>query len=390
MTAALSHIRVLDLTTILSGPYCGMILGDLGADVVKVERPGTGDDIRSTPPFRGGESAPFMLWNRNKRSITLDLKDPVQRDQFLALADTADVVLENFRPGVTRRLGIDYPALAARNPRLIYCSISGFGQTGPYAERGGFDLITAGMSGLMAINGPPDGPPYRIPIPITDISAGMNAVIGILAALAARDRDGEGQYVDTSLFESGIALGLYEAANVFETDEAPARLGQSHRGGAPYELFPTADGYVNIGGSSQAMWPVICRILGCEQLIDDPRFVDKAARLRNNRELVEALNPYTVRQSTGHWCAAFDEAGIPAGPVLDHRQVLLEDPQTKAREMVVEIEHPTAGRMRTLGTPVKLSRTPAGVRRPAPRLGEHTEEVLAEWLAKASPPKSTG
>ncbi len=382
MDMALSHLKVLDLTSFLSGPYCAMILADLGADVVKVERPNGGDDVRTTPPYIGGESSPFMVWNRNKRSITVDFKDPAQRDRFLELARVADVLVENFKPGVADRLGIGYEAVKAINPRLVYCSISGFGQTGPYAPRGGFDLIACGMSGLMAINGPEDGPPFRIPMPITDLCGGMNGAIGVLAALQSRERTGKGQLVDTSLFESGVALGVYEAANVFATGEAPERIGQSHRGSSPYELFPTADGYMTIGGSAQAMWPAVCRILGCEVLQNDPRFADKKDRVKNNKQLVPLLNEYTVKQTTQYWCDRFDEVGIPAGPVLDHKQVLLEDPQVKAREMVVEVDHPTAGRSKTLGIPVKLSDTPGKVRRPAPLLGEHNDEVFAEWLDK--------
>ena len=226
MPMSLEHLRVLDLTTHLSGPYCAMVLADHGADVVKIERPGGGDDMRGTPPFVGGESAPFMLWNRNKRSVTLDLKAADDLATFKALSTVADVVIESFKPGTAERLGIGYETLSALNPRLICCSISGFGQTGPYASRGGFDLIACGMSGLMSINGPADGPPFRIPIPITDLGAGLNGAIGILAALAARERSGLGQHVDTSLFESGLSLGVYEAAGVFANGEVPERLGQ--------------------------------------------------------------------------------------------------------------------------------------------------------------------
>lgn len=380
MATSLSHLRVLDLTTHLSGPWCAMILADHGADVVKVERPGTGDDMRGTPPFVEGESAPFMLWNRNKRSVCLDLKDPGGLADFKRLAAGADVLVENFRPGTAARIGVGYEAMSALNPRLVYCSISGFGQTGPYAPRGGFDLIACGMTGLMSINGPPDGPPYRIPVPVTDLCAGMNAAIGILTALAARERTGRGQHVDTSLFEAGLALGVYEAAGVFADGEAPERLGQSHRGSAPYQLFATADGYVTVGAASQAFWTSVCRILGCEALLDDPRFETKADRVRNVRALEAELDPWFRRQTTAWWCERFEEAGVPAGPVLDHAEAL-RDPQTAARAMVAAVEHPKAGPMKTLGVPVKLSGTPGAVRRPAPLLGEHTGEVLREWLA---------
>ena len=380
--SSLSHLKVLDLTSHLSGPYCAMILADHGADVIKVENPAGGDSLRKTPPFQEGESAPFMLWNRNKRSVAFNLKDPTDLGHLKKMIEIADVLIENFKPGVADRLGIGYEAASKINPRLIYCSISGFGQTGPYAPRGGFDLIACGMSGLMAVNGPPDGPPYRIPVPVTDVCGGMNGAIGILTALAAREQTGKGQHVDTSLFESGIALGVYEAANVFANGEVPERLGQAHRGSAPYQLFPTADGYMTIGGAQDNFWRGACEILGCEHLIEDPRFQTKADRVANNKQLVPELEVYFKKQTTADLCAAFEAAGIPAGPVMDHVEVY-NDPQTIAREMAVEVTHPKVGAMKTIGVPVKLSETPGSIRRPAPLLGEHTEEVIAEWTGLA-------
>ena len=377
--ASLSHLKVLDLTTHLSGPYCAMILADHGADVVKVERPGVGDDMRHTSPFIDGESAPFMLWNRNKRSITLDLKSERGLDDCRALAGVADVLIENFKPGTAERLGIGYGAMSALNPRLVYCSISGFGQTGPYGPRGGFDLIACAMSGLMSINGPPEGLPYRIPIPITDLAAGMNGAIGVLTALAARERTGRGQHVDTSLFESGIALGVYEAAGVFATGEVPERLGQGHRGSAPYQLFATADSTITVGCANDRFWRQACEILGCTPLTEDERFLTKPQRVKNVAVLVEALEPYFRKATTAHWCEQFEAAGIPAGPVFNHVEAL-SDPQTLAQDMVAEVTHSTAGTVQTLGVPVKLSDTPGAVRRAAPTLGEHDREVFAEWL----------
>jgi crotonobetainyl-CoA:carnitine CoA-transferase CaiB-like acyl-CoA transferase len=376
--SSLSNLKVLDLTSHLSGPYCAMILADHGADVVKIENPNDGDQLRKTPPFQGGESAPFMLWNRNKRSVTLDLKDPKDHQLLLKMAETADIMIENFKPGTASRLGVDYESVSKINPTLIYCSISGFGQTGPYAPRGGFDLIACGMSGLMSINGPPDGPPYRIPMPVSDVCGGMNGAIGILTALAARNRTGRGQHVDTSLFESGISLGVYEAANVFANGEVPERLGQAHRGSAPYQLFPTSDGYVTVGGAQDNFWRGTCKILGCEQLVEDPRFKSKAERVANNKELVSELEVFFRRQSTSKLCKAFDEAGIPAGPVMNHVEVY-NDPQTLAREMVVQVEHSKLGQMKTIGIPVKLSDTPGKITRSAPLLGEHNSEVLKDW-----------
>ena len=379
MPMSLEHLKVLDLTTHLSGPYCAMVLADHGADVVKVERPEGGDDMRKTPPFVAGESAPFMLWNRNKRSVALNLKSPEDLATFRSMASIADVVIENFRPGTAKRLGIGYDALAAGNPRLVYCSISGFGHTGPYAPRGGFDLIAAGMSGLMSINGPADGPPFRIPIPMTDLGAGLNGAIGILAALAARERTGLGQHVDTSLFESGLSLGVYEAAGVFATGEVPERLGQGHRGSAPYQLFPTADSYMTIGCANDHFWKLTCDVLGCPHLTGDPRFATKPDRVTNVAALVEALTPYFKRETTAHWCGKLEAVGVPAGPVMNHVEAL-SDPHSVARDMVREVDHPAAGRSKTLGIPVKLSETPGAIRRPAPMLGEHTGEVIAEWL----------
>jgi crotonobetainyl-CoA:carnitine CoA-transferase CaiB-like acyl-CoA transferase len=386
MPGALDGIRVLDLCSHLSGPYCGMLLGDLGADVIKIERPGEGDDARNMPPFVNGEGAPFMLWNRNKRSIALDLKAPEGREAFLALVREADILIENFRPGTLDRLGLGYAALAKLNPRLIYGAISGFGQTGPYRGRGGFDLMTQGMSGLMAVNGPEDGGPFRLPIAISDVAAGCYETIGILAALEARHRTGRGQMVETSLLESAVSFGLYEAAHVFATGERPRRLGQAHRGSSPYQVFKTRDGWITIGGAQQNFWLKLCAILGLPELPDDPRFATNAKRVANNKLLVALLQARLETDDSAAWLARFEAAGIPAGPVLSHDEVFA-DPQILAREMVVEIDHPKAGRSKTLGVTVKLSETPGSIRRPAPVLGEHTEEILAE-LAAAPPARA--
>ena len=376
---SLSHIKVLDLTSHLSGPYCAMILADHGADVVKIESPNGGDQLRKTPPFQDGESAPFMLWNRNKRSMVMDLKNAEDHKTVLKMIEVADVLIENFKPGTAKRLGIDYETVSAINSKLIYCSISGFGQTGPYSPRGGFDLIACGMSGLMSINGPPEGPPYRIPMPVSDVCGGMNGAIGILMALVAREQTGSGQHIDTSLFEAGISLGVYEAANVFATGQVPERLGQAHRGSAPYQLFTTSDGYMTIGGAQDSFWRGTCKILGCEHLLNDERFTSKADRVENNRRLVEELGKFFIQRTTKELCEAFEAEGIPAGPVMDHVEVF-NDPQTLHREMVVETEHSKLGKTKTIGVPVKLSKTPASIRRGAPLLGEHNQEVLSDWL----------
>lgn len=377
MPGALDGLVVIDFTSHLSGPYCAMILADQGADVVKVERPGKGDDLRASPPHVAGEGAPFMLWNRNKRSIALDLKDPGDLQTAKDLVETADVMVENFRPGVAERLGLGYQAMAALNPGLVYCSISGFGQTGPYSPRGGFDLVAQAMSGLMTINGPPEGGPYRIPIAISDVAAGMNGAIGVLTALQHRNKTGEGQQVDVSLLDSALAMCVYEAANVFATGQKPERLGQGHRGSAPYQIFPTADGWFALGASQQRFWEDACRIIGADALVDDPRFLEKKDRVARQQELAELLGPYFRRETTDHWFRAFDAKKIPCGPVMNHLETL-SDPHILARDMVATVDHAVAGPGKTLGTPIKLSKTPGGVRRAAPALDQHGADVLAE------------
>jgi crotonobetainyl-CoA:carnitine CoA-transferase CaiB-like acyl-CoA transferase len=374
---ALEGVRVIDLSAYLSGPYCSMILADHGADVIKVERPGEGDEARRMPPFINGESAPFMLWNRNKRSVALDLKAPHDHALCLDLVREADVFIENFKPGVAERLGLGYEALAALNPRLICCSISGFGQTGPYRARGGFDLMVQAMSGIMSVNGPQDGPPHRVPMAIADIGAGMFAAIGILAALQARTRTGRGQHVDTSLYDAAVSFGLYEAAHLFATGENPPRLGQAHRGSAPYQIFRTSDGWITIGANTQPLWTKLCEVIGRRELVQDPRFGDNAARVANQPALATLVQEALAADTTRRWMELFEAARIPAGPVQSYTEVFA-DSQVNAREMVAELEHPSAGRTRTLGIPVKLSATPGALRRPAPRLGEHTEDVVKE------------
>ncbi len=374
---ALTGLRVLDLSSQLSGPYCAMILGDLGADVVKVERPGTGDDARAMAPHVAGESAPFMMFNRNKRSITLDLKAPEGRAIARRLAAGADVLLENWRPGTAARLGLGWEELSALNPRLVYCSISGFGQTGPYAPRGGFDRIAQGMSGLMSVNGEEDGTPLPVPLPVADIGAGMFAAIGILAALQARERTGRGQAVDTSLLETPIAWAVYEAAQYLVTGVVPSRLGQGHRTNAPYQAFRTADGWINLGGGSPTFWPAICRVLGVEELLEDARFTTPALRVRHRQALAALLEARFRTETTAVWLERLEAAGVPAGPILTYDRVF-DDPHVRHRRMVVEVDHPRAGRTRILGIPVKLSATPGAIRRPAPVLGEHTDEILRE------------
>jgi crotonobetainyl-CoA:carnitine CoA-transferase CaiB-like acyl-CoA transferase len=378
MPGALDGLLVIDMTTHLSGPYAAMMLADHGAEVIKMERPGLGDDARKMPPFVEGESAPFMIWNRNKRSIMLDLKVPEDKEAFLALADRADILLENMRPGTLDKQGIGYDVLSKRNPRLIYGAISGFGQTGPYRNRGGFDLITQGMSGLMSTNGPEDGPPHRLPIAISDVTAGMFLAFGVLAALEARHKSGKGQIVETSLLEAATSQGVYEAAHFFATGTRPQRIGQQHRGSSPYQVFKTADGYITFGASPQNFWSRLCQIVEMPELEHDPRFKTNADRVLHNKILVGLLEGTLASKPSKHWLDQLDAAGIPAGPVLHYDEILTNDHMI-ARGMIAETEHPKTGKFKTLGVPVKLSETPGSVRRPAPRHGEHTAEILAQF-----------
>lgn len=380
MPGALGHLLVIDLTSHLSGPYAAMMLADHGADVIKVEPP-SGDSARNMPPFVSGESAPFMTWNRNKRSVVLDLKQQPDKAALFGLIDRADVLIENYRPGVLDRLGFGWDVLHARNPRLILASISGFGQTGPYASRGGFDLITQAMSGLMSTNGPEDGPPHRLPIAISDVTAGMFLAFGILAAIEARHQTGLGQRVETSLLEAATSLAVYESAHYFATGTRPDRIGQAHRGSSPYQCFETADGYITVGASQQHFFTSLCDLLETAELKGDPRFARVADRVKHNGELVALLQARFRTQSSAHWLQALEKLGIPAGPVLHYDEVFT-DPQILARDMVVETQHPVTGAFRTMGVPVKLSETPGSVRMPAPRLGEHTAPITA--VAKAA------
>jgi crotonobetainyl-CoA:carnitine CoA-transferase CaiB-like acyl-CoA transferase len=372
VTGALDGLRVIELCQVMAGPFCGQVLGDMGADVIKVEPPETGDQTR----VGMGEHA-FRAVNRNKRSITLDLKQPGDIAIFHRLVEAADVLTENFRPGVAARLSADYDTLRARNPRLIYASISGFGQTGPYAQRPGFDLIAQGAAGVMSVTGEPGGNPVKAGVPVSDLSAGLFCAVGILSALAARERTGEGQRIDTSLWEGALALGIWETAELWQTGIAPQPLGSAHRLTAPYQALRTRDGHVTVGGNNQKLWLRLCAVIGREDLPQDPRFATNADRMAHRPELVAELEAATMARDTAEWVEALLEAGVPAGPILDYAQVA-DDPHTRAREMVVEMEHPEAGTVRGLGIPIKLSATPGTIRRPAPLLGQHTDEILAE------------
>jgi crotonobetainyl-CoA:carnitine CoA-transferase CaiB-like acyl-CoA transferase len=379
MTGALDGLRVLELTQVMAGPFCGQVLADMGADVVKVEPPGAGDSSRRSLGFRmrGEDTAAFLAVNRNKRSVALDLKDADHRAAFHRLVRGADVVLENHRPGVAARLGADYETVSALNPRLVYASISGFGQTGPYAQRPGYDLIAQGLSGVMSVTGEPDGDPIKCGIPIGDLSAGLFCAVGILSAVIARERTGRGQQIDTSLFEGALALSIWETAELFATGRVPGKLGSAHRLTAPYQALRTGDGYLTVGGNTQTLWERLCSVIGREDLVADERFAANDGRMANRPALVAELESALAARGTGEWVDALLAAGVPAGPIHDYGEVFA-DPHTQAREMEVTMEHPVEGTIRGLGIPVKLSATPGAVRRAAPLLGEHTEEVLHE------------
>ncbi len=372
-------MKVIELAHVMAGPVCGLMLADMGADVIKVEKP-TGDDTRrAVPPEIAGESASYMMVNRNKRGIVLNLKDPAAVTILKKMLATADVVLENYRKGTMERLGLSYEELRKANPGLIYGSISGFGRTGPYQERGGFDLIAQGMSGLMSITGEgPGRPPVKVGPPVSDITAGILLAMGISAAYARRLQTGEGQMVDTSLFEAAITHTYWQSAIAFATGETPGPLGSAHPLNAPYQAFQTADGWINIGAANQTNWERLVQIIGAPELNDDPRFRENTGRMANLEALTEALNTIFRRNNTSEWLEILQQGGFPAGPVLSI-PAMHADPQTQAREMVVATDHPVAGKVDTLGLPVKFGDTPGGIRGPAPTLGQHTREVLAQY-----------
>ncbi len=376
MPGPLEGVMVLEAAQIMAGPFCGMLLADMGADVIKVERPGAGDDTRRMgPAFLGGEAAAFLAINRNKRSVVLNLKAEAGRAAFRRLAARADVLIENYRPGTLESLGLGYADLQPLNPALIFCSISGFGQTGPYRERGGFDLVAQGMSGLMSVTGEPGRPPVKVGVPITDLNAGMYGAYGILCAYVHRLQTGRGQWVDTSLLEAGIAYTFWESCEYWGTGQVPGPLGSAHRLSAPYQALRTKDGYLNIGAANQATWEALCEALGRPDLAADPRFKAPTDRRQHHRELAELLEAIFTRETTAHWLELLERAGVPAGPIYDVGQVY-RDPHVLARGMLAQVDHPTAGRIPQIGIPVKLSATPGRIARPAPRLGEHTDEVL--------------
>jgi crotonobetainyl-CoA:carnitine CoA-transferase CaiB-like acyl-CoA transferase len=376
----LAGLKVIELAHVMAGPVCGLMLADMGADVIKVEKTGGGDDTRrQLPPDINGESAAYMMMNRNKRGIVLDLKQDAGKDVLRRMVRDADVLIENYRADTLPSLALGYDELRKINPGLIYAAITGFGRTGPLAEAGGFDLVAQGMSGLMSITGEgPGRPPVKVGAPVCDITAGILLAMGVLAAYAHKQKTGEGQLVDTSLFEAGITHTYWQSAICFATGIAPGPLGSAHPLNAPYQAFQTADGWINVGAANQPNWERLCKVLDAPALASDPRFALGKARMENIDALTAELSARFAQRTTAQWLAALEAAGVPAGPVLDVKAMHVH-PQTLARGMVPSVEHPIAGRMQTIGLPVKFSETPGGVQSAAPVYGQHTRQVLAEF-----------
>jgi len=375
----LAGIKVIEFAHIMAGPVCGLMLADMGADVIKVEKYPDGDDTRRTlQPNVDGESASFLMMNRNKRGIALNLKSEAGRDIACKLLADADVAVENYRKGTMERLGLGYDDVRAFNPGIVYAELSGFGRTGPYAERAGFDLIAQGMSGIMSVTGEgPGRPPTKCGAPLSDITAGILAAMGVLGAVVHRERTGEGQRVDTSLYEAAITHTYWQSAMTFATGISPGALGSAHPLSAPYQAFEAADGWITIGAANQSSWLRLLEAIERPELQDDPRFADDTARMANIEDLVAMLTDILRKRSAGEWLERMERAGVPAGPVLDIAG-MQADPQTLARGMVTEVPHTRVGPVKTLGHPVHYSATPAAITRGAPLLGEHTVEVLTE------------
>ena len=376
MALPLEGVNVLDLTNVMAGPYCAMVLGDMGAEVIKIESFPDGDASRRFDPKINDESYCFAVLNRNKKSLALDLKAPSGKEIFLRLAAKADIVLENFRPGVIKRLGIDYEAASRVNPGVIYASMSGFGQTGPYGGKGGFDIIAQGMSGIMMMTGYPGGRPAKVGIAMNDIASGVTALYGILGAYIGKLRSGRGQYLETSLLEAGLAWTPWEFGAYFGSGEVPGATGTRHRRASPYQAYRTQDGYATVGAGSNKLWINFCRMV-CDKpdWLTDPRFATPAARLAHIDDLEREIETLFTTRPTAYWVAKLDAAQVPGGPVYGYDQIM-NDPHIKARHMVVDIDHPRIGPMKTIGLPLKSTGELTAIRKPAPWLGQHSEEIL--------------
>ncbi len=373
----LSGIRVVEVGNFMAVPFAGMQLADLGADVVKVENPRGGDLTRGTGPYLDGESSNFVRLNRNKRSVALDLKSADGKAVFRRLAASADVLIENLRPGTMDGLGLGYAALAETSPRLVYLSATGFGNDGPYANLAGLDIIAQAMSGLMSITGEPGAPPVKVGVPIADLTCALYATIAVLAALRARDRDGRGQFIDVSLLESAVSLGVWEAGRYFATGEVPAPSGSAHQAIAPYQAVRCADGWFTFGANSQPHWQRACAVFGLDELVDDPRFASNEARLANRPALIAAIEHVTAAEPAQHWTDRLGAAGLPCGPIQTFDRVFA-DPHLAARGFFTDAPHRTLGPVRQVGSPMRLAETPARIERAGPLLGADTEEVLRE------------
>ena len=376
MALPLEGVRVLDLTSVMAGPYCSMLLGDMGADVIKIESFPDGDTSRGFVPQIRGESYCFTVLNRNKRSLAIDMKSAKGRNIVHQLAKRADIITENFRPGVVKKLGLDYESLRQDNPGLVYASMSGFGQTGPYAGRGGYDIIAQGMSGIMMMTGEPGGRPAKVGIAMNDIASGVTALYAILGAYISRLRSGQGQYVETSLLEAGLAWSQWEFGAFFGAGELPAPMGTRHRRAAPYQAYRTSDGYVTVGANNEKLWRAFCeQVCASPHWLSDPRYASNALRVQHADALQADIEAVFTSHPTAHWVEALDAAAVPGGPVYSYQQVF-DDPHVKARAMVVEMEHPIMGTIKTFGSPVKSSGELVSIRRAAPWLGQHSEEIV--------------
>ena len=379
MAGPLKGIRVLDLTRILAGPYATMILRDLGAEVIKIEQPGVGDEARDFGPFKNDFSLYFMSVNRGKKSVTLNLKSPRGKELFLELVKGSDILVENFRPGTMEKLGLDYESLKTHHPSLLYAACSGFGQTGPYAMRGAYDMIIQGMGGIISITGEPDRPPVRVGTSIGDITSALFTAIGILSALRHRDQTGEGQLIDVGMLDCQVAILENAMVRYFSTGDIPRPLGRRHPAITPFEIFESADGYVVIAIGNNELWRKFCEHVDHPELIDDERFHTNALRTENHESLFPILAEIMCRRTTDEWVEALETIGVPCGPVNTVDKVA-NDPQVLARDMIAEVEHNTTGTVQIPGIPIKLSETPGQIDAPAPNLGEHTSEVLTGLL----------
>ena len=380
MPGPIHGVRVLELAQIMAGPSCGLLLADLGADVIKIEKIPDGDDTRRfTPPEINGEAAAFMTMNRNKKGFALDLKSKEGKEVFKRMVKKTDVIVENFRKGTLEKLGIGYEELIKINPKIILCEISGYGRTGPYADKGGFDLVAQGMSGLMSITGESlDKPPMKVGAPITDITAGILGATGVLAALIHRDKTGEGQRVDTSLYEAGIVHTYWQSAITSATGKSPGPLGSAHPLTAPYQAFKTKDKWITVGASNQNSWINLIEALERKDLQEDQRFNSNANRMNNLKILIEILNKEMIKKTSKEWLMIFDQKGFPCGPINTIEE-MFEDPHTKQREMIIAVKNTKAGVFKSIGMPIKFSKSKSDKSKGAPIFGEHTKEVLLDY-----------